>query len=216
MRALLAARSSAMRRFALSEGLPSRHWSSCDGPMAPAKPNSPARVASSAAALRRRACLSSVSAGWLPCPESWPADAPVPLSVLPLATPTRSPRTSIGGPLGALSAFSSSGVRVCAASRPTVEWYHALPCVRAHPTSESSGTSPRSSRPPAAPGRGGGAWAPGYRVWGEMGGLAHSRVTPRRPSRSSVSAPPIRIAPRNASQHAAGMRARLVRQPAAA
>eukprot|EP00965_Chrysotila_dentata_P171697 5666129-Pleurochrysis_carterae.AAC.1 len=58
-RALLAARSSAILLSALSDGRPSRHWSPCVGPSAPASPISPARAASSAAAFLRLACLSA-------------------------------------------------------------------------------------------------------------------------------------------------------------
>eukprot|EP00965_Chrysotila_dentata_P225848 6195032-Pleurochrysis_carterae.AAC.1 len=122
--------------------------------MAPANPSSSARAASSAAALRRRACLSSINAGWLLCPGPWPAGAPVSPSAPPLEAPASPSRASVLGMLGALSA-PFSRVCVCVASSPTVERYHALPRVWAQPTSESSGASPRSSRPPAAPGRGG-------------------------------------------------------------
>eukprot|EP00965_Chrysotila_dentata_P199091 6179174-Pleurochrysis_carterae.AAC.1 len=243
-RALLAARSSAMRLSAFSDGRPSRHWSLNIGPSAPASPISPARAARSAAAFLRLACL---SAGW-----AGGSVRVVPVFSAPSPVPPASPPSH---PVGAVTlhatAISESlppalwaGVAMCPPAI-TAARYQALPRECAQRVSGSTASAPSAASvlslgsgapPTSAPhlaegGRGGGdvnggmvrvlvgRWAgrtgSGGGVPGALPRLSRAPHA-RRASRSASSAPPMRIASASACQHASGTRARRTRHPAAA
>eukprot|EP00965_Chrysotila_dentata_P004475 145618-Pleurochrysis_carterae.AAC.1 len=148
-RALLAARSAATRRSAPSDGCPSRHWLSCIGPSAPARPIAPARAPSSAAASRRRACLPTGGAG-LSAGGEPPAPHVSSLALVPTCEPGPRAATAAPIPSSPVACGALPSVRSGPSTRPTAARYHALPHLCAQPSSCPPASSSRRSCSPVA------------------------------------------------------------------